>query len=91
MAEKIYLSDLKVGDKARIIGFETSIQNTKNYDQAFFDDLGDRLLELGFEEGLDIEILHEGLFGRNPLSVQIGHVNVALRRIEASAIIVSKE
>ena len=48
-----------------------------------------RLLELGFVEGAKIEILHEGLVGRDPIAVRVNHATIALRRREAMAILVS--
>ncbi len=48
-----------------------------------------RLIELGFTEGATVEILHEGIFGRDPIAVRINHATVALRRREAMAILVS--
>ena len=47
-----------------------------------------RLIELGFTEGADVEILHEGLFGRDPIAVRVNDSTVAIRRREAMAIIV---
>lgn len=47
-----------------------------------------RLIELGFIEGACVEILHEGLFGRDPIAVRINDNTVALRRREAMAIVV---
>jgi len=47
-----------------------------------------RLLELGFTEGATIEILHEGIFGRDPIAVRVNDATVALRRREAMAIVV---
>jgi ferrous iron transport protein A len=47
-----------------------------------------RLIELGFIEGSQVEILHEGLFGRDPIAVRINDATVALRRREAMAIVV---
>ena len=47
-----------------------------------------RLLELGFVEGARVEILHEGLFGRDPIAVRVDSATIALRRREASAILV---
>ena len=47
-----------------------------------------RLLELGFTEGARVEILHEGLFGRDPIAVRVDETTVAIRRREAMAIIV---
>jgi ferrous iron transport protein A len=47
-----------------------------------------RLIELGFTEGAFIEILHEGIFGRDPIAVRVNDATVALRRREAMAIFV---
>jgi len=47
-----------------------------------------RLLELGFVEGADIEVLHEGPFGRDPIAVRVNDTTIALRRREAMAILV---
>jgi ferrous iron transport protein A len=48
-----------------------------------------RLLELGFVEGVEIEILHEGPIGRDPIAVRINDTTIALRRREAMAILVT--
>jgi ferrous iron transport protein A len=48
-----------------------------------------RLLELGFVEGADVEILHEGPIGRDPLAVRVNGTTIALRRREAMAILVT--
>jgi ferrous iron transport protein A len=48
-----------------------------------------RLLELGFTEGAEVEILHEGFFGRDPIAVRVNGATVALRRREAMAILVT--
>jgi len=45
-----------------------------------------RLLEMGFIEGARIEILHEGLIGRDPICVQLDDMRVALRRREAASV-----
>jgi ferrous iron transport protein A len=47
-----------------------------------------RLVELGFTEGMDVTILHEGLIGRDPIAVRVGHTTFALRRAEARAVLV---
>ena len=39
-----------------------------------------RLCELGFDEGVDVEILHSAPFGGDPLAVRVGNMVVALRR-----------
>jgi ferrous iron transport protein A len=39
-----------------------------------------RLCELGFDEGVDVEILHRAPFGGDPIAVRVGNMVVALRR-----------
>ena len=47
------------------------------------------LLEMGFVEGAQVEMLHYGWLGRDPLAVRINQtMTVALRRCEASAVLV---
>jgi ferrous iron transport protein A len=46
-----------------------------------------RLIEMGFIEGAEIEVLHEGPFGRDPIAVRVGTATVALRRRDAMAIL----
>jgi ferrous iron transport protein A len=48
-----------------------------------------RLIELGFVEGAEIIILHEGPIGRDPIAVRINGTTIALRRREAMAILVT--
>ncbi|HVY02863.1 MAG TPA: FeoA family protein [Caulobacterales bacterium] len=45
-----------------------------------------RLLEIGFVEGVDFEILHVGLIGGDPIAVRVNDTRIALRRREARAI-----
>jgi ferrous iron transport protein A len=47
-----------------------------------------RLLEIGFVEGAEVEILHEGMIGRDPIGVRLDDMRVALRRREADAVLV---
>jgi ferrous iron transport protein A len=47
-----------------------------------------RLLELGFVEGAIVELLHQGLFGGDPIAVRVADTTIALRRREAMAILV---
>ena len=51
-------------------------------------ELESRLIELGFVEGARVEVLHEGIIGRDPIAVRIENVTVAVRRREAMAVIV---
>ena len=47
-----------------------------------------RLIELGFVEGAHVEVLHEGLIGRDPIAVRVENITVAVRRREAMAVVV---
>jgi ferrous iron transport protein A len=52
-------------------------------------ELESRLIELGFVEGARVEVLHEGVIGRDPIAVRVENVTLAIRRREAMAIIVA--
>ena len=52
-------------------------------------ELESRLIELGFVEGARVEVLHEGLVGRDPIAVRVDSITIAVRRREAMAIIVA--
>lgn len=45
-----------------------------------------RLYELGFDEGVDIEVLHRGPVGGCPIALRVGNMTVALRRAQAAMI-----
>jgi ferrous iron transport protein A len=47
---------------------------------------GRRLRELGFDEGVAVEVLHRASLGGGPLACRIGRMTVALRRSVARAI-----
>ena len=44
--------------------------------------------EIGFVEGARVRVLHEGLFGRDPMAVMVDDTRIALRRREAADILV---
>jgi ferrous iron transport protein A len=50
-----------------------------------------RLLEIGFVEGAQVEVLHEGFIGRDPIAVKLDDMRVALRRREAQGVMVQLE
>ena len=52
------------------------------------EELERRLLELGFVEGARVQLIHEGLFGRDPIAIRVDDMRVALRRREANAVLV---
>ena len=71
------LHDLPKKKRARVAGFSSADS-----------DLETRLREIGFAEGDEVEVRHTGLFGRNPMSVRLNGAHIAMRKIEASAVIV---
>ena len=52
---------------------------------------GRRLRELGFDEGVGIEVLHRARIGGGPIACRIGRMTVALRRRVAGAIHVAPD
>ena len=43
---------------------------------------------MGFVEDAPVEIVHEGLFGRDPIAIRLADRTVALRRREARSVMV---
>jgi ferrous iron transport protein A len=50
-----------------------------------------RLRHFGFDEGVAVEPLHLGPFGRDPLAIRVGRMTVAIRRAHARAVSVVPE
>ena len=75
--DAITLDLLKVGTKARV----------ETVDWAALDE-GEacRLRHFGFDEGVTVEPLHLGPFGRDPIAIRVGRMTVAIRRRHAGAI-----
>ncbi len=48
---------------------------------------GQRLRELGFDEGVGIEALHQGPVGRDPIACRVGRMTIAIRRAQAAAVL----
>jgi ferrous iron transport protein A len=63
----------------RITGFDWSLLSERD---------GRRLRELGVDEGVIVEKLHMGPFGRDPIACRIGRMTVALRSAQAAALLV---
>jgi ferrous iron transport protein A len=83
----IALGDARVGFRGRIQALSTDTSRTGLSAQ----ELERRLIELGFVEGAKVELLHEGLFGGDPIAVRVADTTIALRRREAMAILVDGE
>ena len=50
-----------------------------------------RLIEMGFVEGAQIHLLHEGFIDRDPIAMHVDDTTVALHRRDASLILVDPE
>ncbi|MFC4443380.1 FeoA family protein [Caulobacter henricii] len=77
------LGEASLGDKGVILSVTGRTGAAEAVDA---EELERRLLEMGFVEGARVEVLHEGLFGRDPIAVRVDDSRVALRRREASAV-----
>jgi ferrous iron transport protein A len=73
----IPLDQLELGARARVLSID--------WDSL---DQGEacRLRHFGFDEGVAIEPLHLGPFGRDPIAVRVGRMTVAIRRRHARAV-----
>jgi ferrous iron transport protein A len=83
LTDTIKLSQARRGDRGVIVevGSHCHHQTTEV-------ELERRLLELGFVEGARVELIHEGLFGRDPIAIKVDDMRVALRRHEAASLVV---
>ena len=84
MSNVIKLSEARVGDRGVIT--EVGVHCHRQVEDV---ELERRLLELGFVEGARIELIHEGLVGRDPIALRVDDMTVALRRREAASLTVS--
>lgn len=74
------LGAMRPGTRGRIAHFDhLAIEGSAH-------DLADRLREIGFAENLEVEVLHQSPFGRDPIAVRVGKMTVALRRKEANIV-----
>lgn len=78
-SEELYLSHLKKGDSASVLGMAEGVSGEQAATQR-------RLLELGFVAGETIRIVAEAFPRRDPIAVRIGNTTFALRRHEAALI-----
>ena len=76
------LDQLKVGIRARIAAIDWAHLGDRD---------ASRLRHFGFDEGVSVESLHTGPFGRDPLAVRVGRMTVAIRRAHARAVQVIPE
>jgi ferrous iron transport protein A len=75
--ESVSLDLLEVGKRATVVGIDwTSLEEPEAC----------RLRHFGFDEGVVVEPLHLGPFGRDPLAIRVGRMTVAIRRNHARAV-----
>ena len=84
MSNVIKLSEARVGDRGVIT--EVGLHCHHEVEDV---ELERRLLELGFVEGARIELIHEGIVGRDPIALRVDDMTVALRRKEAASLTVA--
>ena len=78
----IPLDQLKLGTRAHIAAIDWASLGESE---------ARRLKHFGFDEGVSIEPLHLGPFGRDPLAVRVGRMTVAIRKAQAQAVKVTIE
>ena len=75
--DTLSLDQLKLGTKARVSSIDwTALDHTEAC----------RLRHFGFDEGVAVEPLHLGPFGRDPIAIRVGRMTVAIRRKHAGAV-----
>jgi ferrous iron transport protein A len=75
--ETLGLDQLKVGTKARVLSIDWAALDEAE---------ACRLRHFGFDEGMTVEPLHLGPFGRDPIAIRVGRMTVAIRRRHAGAV-----
>ena len=73
----IPLDQLKLGTRARIAAIDWS---------SLGEGEANRLRHFGFDEGVSVQPLHLGPFGKDPLAVRVGRMTVAIRKAQARAV-----
>ena len=77
LPKTIGLDELRLGTRASVVSID-------------WDSLGgteaSRLRHFGFDEGVAVEPLHLGPFGRDPIAIRVGRMTVAIRRRHAGAV-----
>lgn len=76
------LSDLKVKQTAII----TKVNRTLDAASSENDLVASRLETLGFVPGTKVQVITKGIFGGDPILIQVGFTRFALRKIEAEKI-----
>lgn len=75
------LSELKVKQTAVIRKVHRTLDGTSQSDI-----IASRLETLGFIPGTQVQVITKGIFGGDPILIQIGFTRFALRKVEAEKI-----
>ena len=78
----VRLSELKVKQSAVI----TKVARVENIETKLPDMVASRLETLGFVPGTRVQVITKGVFGGDPILIQIGFTRFALRKVEAEKI-----
>lgn len=81
----VRLGDAKLGDRGTIVEVRAEVSEIDHGVDAA--ELQRRLLEFGFVEGAQVEVIHEGAIGHDPIAVRIDDMRVALRRRDAAEVL----
>lgn len=82
----VRLSDLKVKQTAIISKVNRTTEDNDNQP----DLVASRLETLGFVPGTRVHVITKGVFGGDPILIQVGFTRFALRKIEAAKIEIEK-
>jgi len=75
--ETVSLDRLELGKRARVVAIDWDLLDSAE---------AARLRHFGFDEGVIVESLHLGPFGRDPIAIRVGRMTVAIRRRHAGAV-----
>ena len=75
--ESVSLDQLQLGTRASIASIDWDALESAE---------AARLRHFGFDEGVVVQPLHLGPFGRDPLALRVGRMTVAIRRNHARAV-----
>jgi ferrous iron transport protein A len=81
MTGRLHIDDLLPGEVATIVAIDRDRVDPENARQ---------LHEMGFDEGVDVELLHRAPFGGDPIALRVGNVGVALRKRLARMVVVER-
>ena len=71
------LDQLTLGTKAHVASVDWAALDQSE---------ANRLKHFGFDQGVAVEALHLGPFGRDPIAIRVGRMTVAIRRKHAAAV-----